>query len=217
MQTRAKMTGQLLKTRQRECNISKEEQDILKHMQALGNIRMDKLDTNLGIVVYFVSCETEAIKGHLDYKEITKLQTYDGQNMIEARQKLWIILNSPSRFYFCSISFCMYLFDNLSSSSVDKFASTRLKSISSALALPVSRGRHAKLIVNFSHESDVTSLDPFLFYYCVPHKIRRGILLTTHADIRHLLDSLVSALAVYATAFRSRLSLVMSPDQTSRP
>jgi len=52
----------------------------------------------------------------------------------------------------------MYLFDNFSSSSVDKFASTRLKSISSALALPVSRGRHAKLIDNFSHESDVTSL-----------------------------------------------------------
>ena len=101
----------------------------------------------------------------------------------------------------------MYLFDNLSSSSVDKFTSARLKSMSSALALPVSRGRHAKLIVNFSHESDVTSLDPFLFYYCVPHKIRRGILLTTNADIRHLLDSLVSALAVYATAFRSRLSL----------
>jgi len=66
---------------------------------------------------------------------------------------------------------------------------------------------YAKLIVNFSHESDVTSLDPFLFYYCVPHKIRRGILLITNADIRHLLDSLVSALAVYATAFRSRLSL----------
>jgi len=37
----------------------------------------------------------------------------------------------------------------------------------------------AKLIVNFSHESDVTSLDPFLFYYCVPHKIPRGILLQT--------------------------------------
>ena len=69
------------------------------------------------------------------------------------------------------------------------------------------RSAHAKLIVNFSHESDVTSLDPFLFYYCVPHKLRRGILLTTNAYIRHLLDSLVSALAVYATAFRSRLSL----------
>ena len=72
----------------------------------------------------------------------------------------WIIVH-----YFlfvCSISFCMYLFDNFSSSSVDKFASTRLKSISSALALPVSRGRHRKLLDNFSHESDVTSLqDPF--------------------------------------------------------
>ena len=44
MQTRAKMSGQLLKIRRRECNISKEEQDVLKHIQALGNIRMNKLD-----------------------------------------------------------------------------------------------------------------------------------------------------------------------------
>jgi len=48
--------------------------------------------------------------------------------------------------------------------------------------------------------------DPFLIYYCVPHK-RRGTLSKYNADIRHLLDSLVSALAVYGTAFRSRLSL----------
>ena len=102
----------------------------------------------------------------------------------------WIIVH-----YFlfvCSISFCMYLFDNFSSSSVDKFASTRLKSISSALALPVSRGRHRKLLDNFSHESDVTSLQdpftsrpyktPFYFYYCVPHKIRRGILFQIHVE-----------------------------------
>ena len=32
-----------------------------------------------------------------------------------------------------------------------------------------------------------------------------------NADLCHLLDSLVSALAVYATACRSKLSLVMSP------
>ena len=56
-------------------------------------------------------------------------------------------------------------------------------------------------------QSDVTSLDPFLFYYCVPHKIPRGTLLKLNADTSHLLDSLVSALAVYATAFRSKLSL----------
>jgi len=64
----------------------------------------------------------------------------------------------------------MYSFDNLSSSP---------GSISSALALPVSRGRHRKLVDNFSHESDVTSLQdpftsrpyktPFYFYYlCSP-------------------------------------------------
>jgi len=66
---------------------------------------------------------------------------------------------------------------------------------------------NAKLIVNFSHESDVTSLDPFLFYYCVPHKYEEAFSYKPNADTSHLLDSLVSALAVYATAFRSRLSL----------
>ena len=88
-QTRTKMTRHWLQTRRRECNISKEEQDVLKHIQTLGNIRMNKLDKNLGIVVYSVSCETEAIKGHLESKNFTKLQTYEGPNMIEARQKLW--------------------------------------------------------------------------------------------------------------------------------
>ena len=43
-----------------------------------------------------------------------------------------------------------------------QLASTRLGCISRALALPVSRERHGKLVDNFSHESDVTSLqDPF--------------------------------------------------------
>jgi len=105
----------------------------------------------------------------------------------------------------------MYVFDNFSSSSVEKFASTRLKSISSALVLPVSRGRHAKLIVNFSHESDFTFLrTPFLIYNCVPRKLKRHSPPKPNADIPHLLDSLVSALAVYATVFRSKLSLFLS-------
>jgi len=48
---------------------------------------------------------------------------------------------------------------------------------------------YGKLVDNFSHESDVTSLQdpftsrpyktPFYFYYCVPRKVRRGILLKT--------------------------------------
>ena len=47
----------------------------------------------------------------------------------------------------------MYSFDNHSSSR---------GSISSVLTLPVSRERQGKLVHNFSHESDVTSLqDPF--------------------------------------------------------
>jgi len=97
----------------------------------------------------------------------------------------------------------MYSFDNLSSS---------LGCISSALALPVSRGRHGKLVDNFSHESDVTSLQdpftsrpyktPFFFYYCVPHKIPRGILFQIHVEYSPSSRLLVSALAVYATAFR---------------
>ena len=53
---------------------------------------------------------------------------------------------------------------------------------------------YGKLVDNFSHESDVTSLQdpftlrpyktPFYFYYCVPSKIRRGILLKTMNALR---------------------------------
>jgi len=49
----------------------------------------------------------------------------------------------------CSIFFYMYSFDDVSSS---------LRSISSAQALPVPRGRHGKSVFNFSHKSVVTSL-----------------------------------------------------------
>ena len=105
--------------------------------------------------------------------------------------------------FLCGIFFCMKSFDNFSFS---------FPSISSAIALPVSRGRHGKLVDNFSHESDVTSLQdpftscpyqtPFYFYYCVPRKIRRGILLQIHVEYSPSPRLLVSALAVYATAFR---------------
>ena len=72
--------------------------------------------------------------------------------------------------------------------------SSALGSISSPLVLPVSRGRHGKLVDNFIHESDVTKLQdpftsrpyttPFYLYYCVPRKIRRGILLKTMNALR---------------------------------
>jgi len=102
-QTRTKMTRHWQQTRRRECNISKEEQDVLKHIRTLGNIRMNKLDKNLGKVVYYVGCETEAIKGHLESKTFTKLQTYEGQNMIEARQKLWDQTLQPAAGLFAEI------------------------------------------------------------------------------------------------------------------
>jgi len=87
----------------------------------------------------------------------------------------------------------MYSFDNLSSS---------LGCISSVSNWPVSRGRHRKLLDDFSHESDIMSLQdpftsrpyktPFYFYYCVPRKIPRGILFQIHVEYspssRHLVS-----------------------------
>jgi len=92
-------------------------------------------------------------------------------------------------------------FDNISSS---------LGSISSALVWAVSRGRHGKLVDNFSRESDVTSLqDSFTsrpykttvyFNNCVPRKIRRGILHKTMVYLHLPFPTfLTSCLAVLAT------------------
>jgi len=94
----------------------------------------------------------------------------------------------------CSIIFYMYSFDHFSCALGS--ISSVIGSISSALPLPVSRERHGKLVDNFSHESDFTSLQdpftsrpyktPFYFYYCVPRKIQRGILLKIMSEIPYL-------------------------------
>jgi len=111
----------------------------------------------------------------------------------------------------------MYSFDHLSS---------LLGSVSSALALSVSRGRHGKLVDNFSHESDVTSLQdpftsrpyktPFHFYYCVPRKIPRGILFQIHVEYSPSSRLLVSALAVYAIAFRHMFPLYAAENRLQK-
>ena len=103
----------------------------------------------------------------------------------------------------------MYSFDNLSSSP---------GSISSALALPVSRGRHG-LVNNFSHELDVTSLQdpfksrpyktPFNFYYCVPHKIPRGILFQLHVEYSLSSRPLVSVLGSLRHRVEGYVSLLV--------
>ena len=110
----------------------------------------------------------------------------------------------------------MYSFDNLSSS---------LGCISSVSNWPVSRGRHRKLIDNFSHESDVMSLQdpftsrpyktPFNFYYCVPRKIPRGILFQLHVEYSPSSRLLVSALAVYATVLRTMFPSFLQTSKQS--
>ena len=110
----------------------------------------------------------------------------------------------------------MYSFDNLSSS---------LGSISSALALPVSRGRHRKLLDNFSHESDFTSLQdpftsrpyktPFYFYYWVPRKIPRGILFQIHVEYSPSSRLLVSDHCSLRHCVKDYDSLVLSPCSTT--
>ena len=63
--TRGKIQFQLSKALKREYNIGKEERKVLRHVQRLGHIRMNKLDLNVGIFVYFLNREHEAITGHL--------------------------------------------------------------------------------------------------------------------------------------------------------
>jgi len=92
----------------------------------------------------------------------------------------------------------MYLFDNFSSS---------LGSISSALVLPVSRGRHGKLVDTFSHESDLTSLQfPILFLLPVKSEdaffLKQCVLASSFPDLVDVLPS------VLATRISSSFSYV---------
>jgi len=111
----------------------------------------------------------------------------------------------------------MYSFDNFSFS---------LGSISSVLALPVTRGRHGKLVDNFSNESDVMSLEdpfmscpyktPFYFYYCVPRKIRRGILpKNNECPASFFPELLASCRAVLVMRIQLRLSLYLCESRVA--
>jgi len=77
---------------------------------------------------------------------------------------------------------------------------------------PSTSTSNGKLVDNFSHESDVTSLQdpftsrayntPFYFCCCVPRKIPKGIFFQIHVEYSPFFRLLVSSLAFYATAFR---------------
>ena len=119
--------------------------------------------------------------------------------------------------FLCGIFLYMYSFDKIFFS---------LGSISSDLALPVSRGRHGKLVDNFSHESDVTSLQdpftscpcqtPFYFFYCVPRKIRRSFLSKNdECPASSFPDLLASCRVVVVMRIQLRLSLYLSESRVA--
>jgi len=100
---------------------------------------------------------------------------------------------------------------------------------------------HCSLVDNFSHESDVTSLQDIFtsrpekipFYWSIVFHINseetfslndwvlsntifdNGILSQFNTDILHVLDSLLFALVVYANAFRPMFPLVRSTNTFS--
>ena len=81
---------------------------------------------------------------------------------------------------------------------------------------------YGKLVDNFNHESDVTSLqDPFTsrpyktLYYCVPRKIRRDILFQLHVECSPSSRLLVSALCSLRHRVEDYVFLVLSPCSTA--
>jgi len=82
------------------------------------------------------------------------------------------------------------------------------------------QSQYGKSVDNFSHESNVTSLqDPFTsrpykthfyFYYCVPHKIPRGILFQLHVEYSASSRLLVSALCSLRHRVEAYVSLQLA-------
>jgi hypothetical protein len=73
-------------------NLSAEEEQVAKHVQKRGDIRMNKLDKNLGVVVYSVSKAKEAINKHLSSRNFELVPNEEAEGKQEARQRIWELI-----------------------------------------------------------------------------------------------------------------------------
>jgi len=73
-------------------NLSAEEEQVAKHVQKRGDIRMNKLDKNLGVVVYSVSKAKEAINKHLSSSNFELVPNEEAEGKQEARQRIWKLI-----------------------------------------------------------------------------------------------------------------------------
>jgi hypothetical protein len=73
-------------------NLSAEEEQVAKHVQKRGDIRMNKLDKNLGVVVYSVSKAKEAINKHLSSSNFELVPNEEAEGKQEARQRIWELI-----------------------------------------------------------------------------------------------------------------------------
>ena len=66
-----------------------------KHVQKRGDIRMNKLDKNLGVVVYSVSKAKEAINKHLSSSNFELVPNEEAEGKQEARQRRSFLVVPP--------------------------------------------------------------------------------------------------------------------------
>ena len=77
----------------RKCNnLPEEEVNVHKHIQRRGDIRMNKLDKNLGVVVYTLQREKEAIKLHLQSSNFALAQDDRQLQLHDRRKEIWDII-----------------------------------------------------------------------------------------------------------------------------
>ena len=75
--------------RRADQNLGAEERRVLEHVKKRGDIRMSVLDKNVGICVYSISKQNEAVRKHLDSSNFRKMEGIDDNNLGAKRQEIW--------------------------------------------------------------------------------------------------------------------------------
>jgi hypothetical protein len=70
-------------------NLLEEEVKVLKHIQGRGDIRMNKLGKNLGVVIYTLQREKKAIKLHLQSSNFALAQDDRQLHLHNRRKEIW--------------------------------------------------------------------------------------------------------------------------------
>jgi hypothetical protein len=84
-----RLRNEICLRRRADQNLGAEERRVLEHVKKRGDVRMSVLDKNVGICVYSISKQNEAVSKHLVSSNFRKVEGIDEHNLRAKREEIW--------------------------------------------------------------------------------------------------------------------------------